>query len=111
GVAAFDLDSGLCRFVTNFLIPETKRIFLVVLREAAYSVVGEKLLRIPDALEDRFELMLFKDGEDLRVTTRVRITADGEVGTLGDKPFDTASELGMPAQIMVVQHFDGKHGN
>ena len=83
----------------------------MIFREAADAVVGEKFFRVPDALEDGFELMLLKNGEDLGVSARVSIAADGKVRSLSDEPFDAGGELGMIAQIVIIQHFDGEHGN
>src|SRR5262249_22019715 len=94
GIATLDLDGRFRRLVADLLVPKAKRIFLVMLREAANSVVGEKFFLVPDALEDGFELIFFKDGEDLRVTAGISITAHGEVRTLGDEPFDAGREFG-----------------
>src|SRR5262249_2854575 len=112
-VSAFDLDVRFRRLVANFFFAEAKRVLLMVLGKTPDSIVGEKFVAVPNALEKTLELVLFENRQDmlLGVAAGISVAADSQVGPFADEPFHARQELGMIIEVVIVEHFDGKHRN
>src|ERR1017187_10389859 len=111
GVPALELDFFLGRFIAHAAVAERERMLFMVFGQTADAVIGQKLIRALETLQNSRELLLVDNRENVRVGS-----ADGCAGTgvthqflpVGNEPVEVAHESRLGLEVRIEQDLYSK---